>query len=427
MAPLAPSEQLVASEDEITQLLERLVGSRRAMLEGTGAATPQELPAITMVIPPGSVVKLSAPVVVSGRSVIIRSSSPAATITGGGATQLFDVREGGHLTLQGVDLSDGVAGKTRSESGGGGALSVIDGGVAELQNVRITGCSSGSDGGAIFAIESTVLLESVDIDGCSAARDGGAVYVEASMLRVSDSAVTRCHARQGGALAAVGQGEGGDAAVTLVASTLSDCEATLRGGLLYAGTSVRLSERTALSNGSALLGSRVFMDNAAVSYQLPAPPGHWMPISLCEVYREAYDSPCEATEAGTLGFCEKRRDQCPFVADVCDASGDCVPPEGCTPATFVQRCDWRRDPSLLGQRVYQFPGQPIDIDLPYACYAGILGSADATMQGSRLCAGACPSGKQCPAAATFEALDCEPGFFCPVPCRKPLECNQPRV
>ena len=151
--------------------------------------------------------------------------------------------------------------------------------------------------------------------------------------------------------------------------------------------------------------------------QLPAPPGHWMPISLCEVYREAYDSPCEATEAGTLGFCEKRRDQCPFVADVCDASGGCVPPEGCTPATFVQPCDWRRDPSLLGQRVYQFPGQPIDIDLPYACYAGILGSADATMQGSRLCAGACPSGKQCPAAATFEALDCEPGVF-PCPARE---------
>ena len=52
----------------------------------------------------------------------------------------------------------------------------------------------------------------------------------------------------------------------------------------------------------------------------------------------------------------------------------------CQIATFVQPCDWDRDPSILGQRRFQFRVGAVDEDFPYACAAGLLGSADPEKQ-----------------------------------------------
>ena len=62
------------------------------------------------------------------------------------------------------------------------------------------------------------------------------------------------------------------------------------------------------------------------------------------------------------------------------------------------------------------------LSYPFACSAGLLGSADPQYQRDAMCKGFCPAGELCDTEATVASKSCTPGYFCeegssvPVPC-----------
>ena len=202
---------------------------------------------------------------------------------------------------------------------------------------------------------------------------------------------------------------------SLARSNISNCISTESGGGLYsAGGRTSLSNGTLISGCSAPegQGSSIFLLAGEVSYTLPTPAGRWLPNARCEVYREA----C------AYAACLEHRGDCALAIA---AVGQ--PPWYCPEPTVVQPCNWDStrggDPSLLGKSIYQLPLLPVDQDFPFACAAGILGSADPTSQSSSACAGRCPAGRQCPEEATFKALPCDAGHYCPEGTSVPLPCR----
>lgn len=186
------------------------------------------------------------------------------------------------------------------------------------------------------------------------------------------------------------------------------------------GGSVTLADRSLLRAGSAppTKGATMQIIAGSLSYILPAPAGHWLPNSFCQVYRGgcAYDSPSQQQA------CLAHQSDCALSAIAPIGQ----PPWYCQEATMVQPCNWDAarggDTSLLGQLLYQAPQLPEDADFPYACAAGLLGSSDPRWQGSSECAGLCPSGQLCPTRATTQTMPCKLGHFCPEGSSVPLAC-----
>ena len=79
----------------------------------------------------------------------------------------------------------------------------------------------------------------------------------------------------------------------------------------------------------------------------------------------------------------------------------------------LARSDWQGDPDLVGERVYQLPEGPTDVDLPFACPAGFLGGSTIDEQSTSACAGRCPAGGLCLQPATVEPTPCDAGHYCP--------------
>ena len=142
------------------------------------------------------------------------------------------------------------------------------------------------------------------------------------------------------------------------------------------------------------------------------PPGYWIPHSRCEIYRQL-----PASCAG---------DVCRALFDKCKTETDAQNDE-CKqfPVAFVHPCNWQATPALLGVSLYQVPTSALDVDLPYACAPGILGSSDAEDQRSGFCAGLCPAGQRCPEAATTEPRPCTEGNFCPAGTSVPIGLGSP--
>ena len=131
-------------------------------------------------------------------------------------------------------------------------------------------------------------------------------------------------------------------------------------------------KRTAAGDGINPAGGTTY-------YELPGPPGHWLPNAQCKVFREG------CGYGG--GTCKTHFDACAIMPG--DQPTINVPDaHQCNAKTFVQPCDWETSPQLLGKSLYAIPaGILIDEEFPYVCAAGILGSAEASGQGSSLCAG----------------------------------------
>ena len=266
-------------------------------------------------------------------------------------------------------------------------------------------------------------------------QNGGATYTHTD-LNVIDSTISGCNAQRGGAVY-VSSGS-----ASLARSTVSNCSASESGGGLYsAGGSAALSEGTLISGCSAEgEGNSIFLFAGEVSYALPAPAGRWLPNARCEVYRGAcsYRYPQTAKQAA----CLEHRDNCKLAnaatpseeekRAACRRHSDPTKKESCLErvaemwycqaATNVQPCNWEDDPSLLGKNLYQLPLRPVDQDFPFACAAGLLGSADPEDQSSSSCAGRCPAGSQCPEEATYETQPCDAGHYCPVGTSVPRPC-----
>ena len=154
-----------------------------------------------------------------------------------------------------------------------------------------------------------------------------------------------------------------------------------------------------------------------VMYFLPAPPGHWAPVVECLVYREG----CPRDDKGNL-----LNVSCAETADACSKTSDSTLVDGkaCEPKLRqeAQPCDWKTQPTLIGNTFQVLPHGALDVDYPIACAPGILGSKDSSYQASIVCAGLCPAGMLCPAKATVTADSCVEGHFCPAGSAVALAC-----
>ena len=109
--------------------------------------------------------------------------------------------------------------------------------------------------------------------------------------------------------------------------------------------------------------------------------------------------------------------------DSCQIAAD---DSACPLATESQPCNWRKDPSLLGEEVYVLPlGSHDDDALPTPCSIGLLGGngSDAREQASAKCAGLCPAGFFCAEEATVQPSLCPKGRYCPQGTATPLPCE----
>ena len=212
--------------------------------------------------------------------------------------------------------------------------------------------------------------------------------------------------------------------VTLTRTTISECAVrsvaqTEGGGLMIFGhavlqqtlirgcTSTSLSDPTlgvAAGVGVYGPGARLLMQNRSslrgnvasgsgnslratagiTTYQLPAPPGTWISGAECIVQRTACPQ----------DFLGKVDEQCDAATRACSlelSEAAVVGAAMCQPFDSAQLCDWSFTPELIGSFTQQVPiNLPIDEDYPYACAAGVLGSANPAEQASSLCAGPCP-------------------------------------
>ena len=181
------------------------------------------------------------------------------------------------------------------------------------------------------------------------------------------------------------------------------------GGGLYLGSGrVTLSSSALTGNTATKTASgAIFFQAGSIVYLLPAPPGHWLPQTPCEVHREA----CK--QVLSSGFyvpdpdCQAARGACSLLLPA-----EAEQREECTPVSLVQTCDWFV-PGQLGKELYQLPVQHVEEDFPYPCAAGVLGSADVAQQASPACAGPCPAGSLCPRQSTVVPEPCHAGHYCP--------------
>ena len=89
---------------------------------------------------------------------------------------------------------------------------------------------------------------------------------------------------------------------------------------------------------------------STTTYILPAPPGHWLPATKCEVQRE--DPGCRVGIPGK--DCRAAAVSC--LTNTLDNVNPCNASTGsCMPVTANQPCDWRTSPELLGKTVYVLP------------------------------------------------------------------------
>ena len=128
----------------------------------------------------------------------------------------------------------------------------------EIKGCSFSGCTAGQNGGAYFSVaKSNTTIDKLsdkktEIDGCSA-KVGGAIW--SGILNVNDATISNCSATAGN-----GGAIHGEAAVTMIAGTISSCSATGNGGAIDGNTTVTvnggsISSCSATGNGGAINGN----------------------------------------------------------------------------------------------------------------------------------------------------------------------------
>ena len=145
------------------------------------------------------------------------SPVPATTlaISGGNASQVFQIDLGATVTLSGVTIENGSVGA----SGGGG---IVNSGTLTVSNSTLSGNSSTKNGGAIFN-NGTLTVTNSTFSNNIAGDHGGGVISDAGMLTVTGSTFSGNMGSTGGAIF-----NGGTANVTN--STFSANSASINGG-----------------------------------------------------------------------------------------------------------------------------------------------------------------------------------------------------
>ena len=173
------------------------------------------------------------------------------TISGEYDTRIFDIGEGGQLTIHNLNMMRG------RHAIQGGAIRLL-GGSLKICNSTIRDSHSGY-GGAIYVERGTLEIENSELSGNSAHFGGGAIASEdRSSITVTDSRINHNEARSGGGF------DDTAGTLTLINSTLSHNSAAY-GGAIYGYTGGSPDEDAAQGTVHTIVDS-VISHNIAESY-----------------------------------------------------------------------------------------------------------------------------------------------------------------
>jgi len=159
----------------------------------------------------------------------IEATAGTATISGNGLSRVFQVNDGGAVTLEDLNITGGNAG-----AGNGGGI-LMNFGLLTVTNCTLSG-NSASSGGAIANDGGFLTVTNCTLSGNSAAVDGGAIYSvfnrlggpydRDGLLRITDCTLSGNSAEYGGAIAV-------SAPISLVnGCAFSDNSASVQGGAI---------------------------------------------------------------------------------------------------------------------------------------------------------------------------------------------------
>ena len=321
--------------------------------------------------------------------------------------------EGGGLSLKNTAMGAQIIIDRCKFYGNRAGSTMYSGGAIHVQNAQ--GAAEGSSG--------KLVIMDTDVFDNAADCSGGAIYLASGHIEIIRCRIFNNVASPEGSVC---QGNGGgirhsQTSAVLMRSDLIDTEIfnntarnrgggiMIKGGSLMMYNATRIYDNGLLLNGADNTGLNALVTFGSAAMLLPVGPGMWVPNGLCSVLR----APCPLS--GTV--CPQNFDKCAVTADM--SADSTTPVELANGVTCQQRllnqpCDWQTSPQLLGKQAYSLPiGIPVDLEFPYLCAPGVLGSVDAEFQGSAACAGPCPAGYVCPTPATYEPQPCDAGSYCP--------------
>ena len=303
----------------------------------------------------------------------------------------------------------------------GGVVCVFGSAVATLTSVAIDDTATTSDytlKGGVFYIYSGAIatLRSVAVEGIAALSssylNGGVLFNNGGGIATLDRCTIANATAISSTMNVLGGCLGSFGILQLVATNITGCHAIAAspgrvaesGGAHIGSGQLIMSQGTSFDGCVADIGSTLSTLGGTAVYMLPAPPGRWVAAAKCKVYREACDTTTPSNNFGGSA--------CPSVRAACSAlttTNATVDSVGCEPLLFSQPCDWSSMPQLLGNDVHALPQAPINVDYPYRCAAGLLGSNSTEGQSTALCGGPTPAGTYQPDEAGTAALECTAG------------------
>ena len=132
-------------------------------------------------------IEIAAPSIMFDHQLLIEStallieSTVGATFSSGNQTRLFFLQNGSKLSLRGVNLVGGVSGRCFNCMSHGGAVFVSGGSELRLYSARVFNNRANRKGGAIYAINSTVVAIDCTMSSNTASW-GGAIYAIGSTV-----------------------------------------------------------------------------------------------------------------------------------------------------------------------------------------------------------------------------------------------------
>ena len=322
--------------------------------------------------------------VTASRNSSVRISSCSIAGCSAGARGGVAFSDSSSLSFTGCAISSCSAGQSGGVAAG---VWTLNGESQEtsFSNCIISGCSANGDGGVAHVRDaySTLIFSGCDIFSCLAGRNGGVALGESfPAMRFASCNVSDCAASKAGGCCYLSSGQ-----LRVKLTIVSGCRAE-EGGALYVVTgTVALSNATLFRDNAALMkGSSSFIASGTVTYELPAPAGHWLPNAVCEVYRE--DCPLFTGSLDSTIYRDTPHPWCMSLLDVCRGREDVngtpplvdgalgTPPFAgswqCTQSlTRTQPCDWLTNPELLGRRIYRLLPGAEEQNFPYACSPGL--------------------------------------------------------
>ena len=178
--------------------------------------------------------------------IIYGPASNNIIISGGGTTGVMYMGNGILVSLQNLNIINGVYGS------GGAIYGYAD--TLNLVNCNITNCSSTSgSGGGIYHYGGTLNITGCTISGCSASGgSGGGIYLNSGILTMTNSTLSNNSAGDGGGIY-----EAGTTSVTLNSCTLNGNTAT-NGGGIYVSSTTTLNNCTVYGNSVTGNGGGLF-------------------------------------------------------------------------------------------------------------------------------------------------------------------------